>query len=397
MAKKRSNHEGNIRFVKSKNLYEGRLTVKGKTKSVYSKSRVEVADKLDELRNEMKLTGRLITKDFTLSELAQRWIEARSVRWSNTNTYDHYWKPFELHLLPLIANKRISEINDPIYLDDLFNTIMVKKGITNSMINRSYNSLSNCLEWAVGRNLISVNKCKGGNKGYFDLPKHNRKPKPQLDLEEVQDLKFAMNSDKYSNLFKVSLATGMRISEVLGLSEGDINLLDKEVTVRHQLKRDKDKSWYLDKTKSKNVRILPISKEVSDLLLDQLGVMETIAKDLATDNLPMGNSIKCNCCSRNKSRLIFTSDVGTPIDKDNLRARHWKKIVQASGLDIKLTIHDLRHIFASTSLVMGFDVISVSKYLGHADPSITLQVYAEYIKPPRQREMAEKMGSLLIK
>ena len=46
---------------------------------------------------------------------------------------------------------------------------------------------------------------------------------------------------------------------------------------------------------------------------------------------------------------------------------------------------------------MGFDVISVSKYLGHADPSITLQVYAEYIKPPRQREMAEKMGSLLIK
>lgn len=84
--------------------------VKGKRKYVYSKTREAVADKLDELRNEMKLTGRLITKDFTIKELASQWIEARASRWSNDKTYDHYWKPFELHIFPLIANKKYHQL-----------------------------------------------------------------------------------------------------------------------------------------------------------------------------------------------------------------------------------------------------------------------------------------------
>jgi len=46
---------------------------------------------------------------------------------------------------------------------------------------------------------------------------------------------------------------------------------------------------------------------------------------------------------------------------------------------------------------MGFDVISVSKYLGHANPSIMLKIYAEYIKPPRQREMADEMSRIFAR
>ena len=384
--KKRSNHEGTIRHLKARNLYEGRLTVKGKRKSVYDKSRVGVADKLDELRNEMKLTGRLITKDFTIEELATQWIEARSSRWTNDSTYDHYWKPFELHILPLIAKKKVSQVNDPIFFDDLFNRVMVKAQVTPSMINRSYNSILNCFEWAVGRNLIQVNKCKGGRSGYFDLPKHTRKPKPQLDLEQVQDLKYEIKRSKYPNLFSLSLGTGMRISEVLGLAEEDIDLNNKEITIRHQLKRTRDNVWYLDETKNKKIRILPISQQIVDVLLQQLSSVETITKDIATDNLAMSS----------KSTLIFLSEIGSPLDIGNLRARHWNKIVKASGIEYKLTIHDMRHIFASTCLVTGNDVISVSKYLGHANPSITLKIYAEYIKPPRQREMADEMGKIFV-
>ena len=393
--KKRSNHEGSIRFVKSKNLYEASLMVKGKRKYVYSKTREAVADELDELRNEMKLTGRLITKDFTIKELASQWIEARASRWSNDKTYDHYWKPFELHIFPLIANKKVSSVNDPIYLDRFFNQDMVKANVSTSMINRSYISIVNCFEWAVGRNLIQVNKCKGGRSGYFDLPKHNRKPKPQLDLEQVQDLKYEIKQSKYPTLFSLSLATGMRISEVLGLSEEDIDLANNEITVRHQLKRTRDYKWYLDETKNKKIRILPISSEIADMLLIQLSNVQKIANDIARDNLKMDNKLRCKCCSR-KSSLIYVSEIGTPLDVGNLRARHWNKLVKASGLDVKLTLHDMRHIFASSSLVMGFDVISVSKYLGHSNPSITLKIYAEYIKPPRQREMADEMGKLFV-
>jgi integrase len=43
----------------------------------------------------------------------------------------------------------------------------------------------------------------------------------------------------------------------------------------------------------------------------------------------------------------------------------------------KATFHDLRHTFASLLIAQGADVVHVSRQLGHADPAITLRVYAD--------------------
>jgi integrase len=47
--------------------------------------------------------------------------------------------------------------------------------------------------------------------------------------------------------------------------------------------------------------------------------------------------------------------------------------VQAPG---KLTLHSLRHGFASLLIASGLNVVYVSRQLGHANPGITLEVYA---------------------
>ena len=70
-------------------------------------------------------------------------------------------------------------------------------------------------------------------------------------------------------------------------------------------------------------------------------------------------------------------------------------MISSSSINVSLTLHDLRHIYASTALVKGYDVVTVSKHLGHANPSITLKVYASYINPPNQDEVASFMASLL--
>jgi integrase len=43
----------------------------------------------------------------------------------------------------------------------------------------------------------------------------------------------------------------------------------------------------------------------------------------------------------------------------------------------KASFHDLRHTFASLLIAQGADVVHVSRQLGHADPAITLRVYAD--------------------
>ena len=42
-----------------------------------------------------------------------------------------------------------------------------------------------------------------------------------------------------------------------------------------------------------------------------------------------------------------------------------------------LRFHDLRHTYASANIAAGVDVVSLSKQLGHTDPSVTLDIYAD--------------------
>lgn len=56
--------------------------------------------------------------------------------------------------------------------------------------------------------------------------------------------------------------------------------------------------------------------------------------------------------------------------------REWVAIVEAWGEVEGLTIHDLRHTCASWLIDAGLDPVKVSRWLGHANPRVTLQVYA---------------------
>jgi integrase len=71
--------------------------------------------------------------------------------------------------------------------------------------------------------------------------------------------------------------------------------------------------------------------------------------------------------------LVFTSKVGTPGDPSNLRL-DFNHIISEASLP-RIRFHDLRHTAASLMLNYGVPVIVVSKRLGHALPSTTLDVY----------------------
>ena len=79
------------------------------------------------------------------------------------------------------------------------------------------------------------------------------------------------------------------------------------------------------------------------------------------------------------------------------REHTWAQMIKSSEMSVKLTPHNLRDIYASTALVKGYDVVTVSKHLGQADPSITLKVYAQFIKSPNQREMAEELAEIFTR
>ncbi len=90
--------------------------------------------------------------------------------------------------------------------------------------------------------------------------------------------------------------------------------------------------------------------------------------------------------------LVFPSTVGTPINQSNMN-KSFKKLLELIGLP-SIRFHDLRHTAASLMLNYGIPVIIVSRRLGHARQSITLDIYG-YLIPGKQEEVAELMDSLL--
>jgi integrase len=90
--------------------------------------------------------------------------------------------------------------------------------------------------------------------------------------------------------------------------------------------------------------------------------------------------------------LIFPSKVGTPDDPSNLR-KDFIKVLSRAGLPI-MRFHDLRHTAASLMLNNGVPPIVVSRILGHAKPSITLDVYG-HLYHEMQTEAARIMDELV--
>ena len=76
--------------------------------------------------------------------------------------------------------------------------------------------------------------------------------------------------------------------------------------------------------------------------------------------------------------FVFASTRGTPLGHRNVQRRALEQPAIAAGItgEPKLRFHDLRHTFASMLIAQGANVVFVSQQLGHANPAITLSVYA---------------------
>ena len=77
--------------------------------------------------------------------------------------------------------------------------------------------------------------------------------------------------------------------------------------------------------------------------------------------------------------LVFRQPDGSPLGPNGLSCE-WRRAVSILKLP-KVTLHAWRHTHASQLIAAGMDVVTVSRRLGHASPTITLSVYSHLFHP----------------
>ena len=94
----------------------------------------------------------------------------------------------------------------------------------------------------------------------------------------------------------------------------------------------------------------------------------------------------------NETDRLFTQWNGLPIHPDTV-TDWFRKFILKNNFPY-VTLHSLRHTNATLMLAEGVDIATLSKRLGHANTSTSLNIYAHALKS-RDSEAAEKLENAL--
>lgn len=167
----------------------------------------------------------------------------------------------------------------------------------------------------------------------------------------------------YRALIATAAYTGLRQSELLALRWRDLDVEQEVLFVRHQLSRA---------TRSKPARLIPLKTNAGERTVILLPVLNRL--------LRQHRAVACERGQARPDSFIFSTLTGGPIYYRNASARGLDVGADRAALNTpeqqKLSFHDLRHTFISHLIAGGLDVIVVQRQVGHARPSITLDLYS---------------------
>jgi len=195
----------------------------------------------------------------------------------------------------------------------------------------------------------------------------------------VAQLRAFLNTARRHRLFAffhVAAYTGARRGELLNLQWSAVNLDGKKITITGSSAVIGGER-ITGTTKSGRTRVVSIDDAT-------VTVLRQHKTDQAADQLRAGDSWRGT-----KDSYVFTTGWGEPIYPDTVTSL-MTKLIRTHNMPERdprpksqlphARLHDLLHIHATTLLLSGVPVHVVAARLGHADPAITLRVYAHVIR-----------------
>lgn len=198
-----------------------------------------------------------------------------------------------------------------------------------------------------------------------ELPRMERQEIHPLDDQQVAALLAAAKGTRLEHLITVALFTGMRQSELLGLTWDAVDLTNGAINVNKQLSRAEHRkvAGLFVSPKSGKARTIT----AAPLVLRALQAQKRNQAEMQLRAGPLWD---------NPNGLVFTNEAGAPLEQRNTDY-HFHRISTAAGLE-GVRFHDTRHTYAVNAIRAGDDIKTVQGNLGHATAAFTLDRYAHF-------------------
>lgn len=332
------------------------------------RTRTEAKDAATELEYNMTRGLKGNRKNVFLSEYFEDWMALYKEGSVSPITYRKYEDTL-MNIKKYMPTVIISELDRPTYQRYL--NKYAKDHIKSTVI-KFNNHIRASLKDAVEEGLILYDPTrKAVIKG-----KQAIKPKEDkfLDYESFKELMKLVEkgiNPHYASPMMVIVAgaTGMRFSELLGLTWKDIDfdkkIIDVNKTWNYKLKR-----WGPTKNES-SIRKISIDNHTVALL-------EKFKRDQ--------NELFSSFEITNKEDFVFYN-LKNGLVSTNAVTKYLKKKLKELGIEKQFTLHGLRHTHASILLYQGVNIMNVSKRLGHSSMETTMSTYLHIIKELEDKDV----------
>lgn len=213
-----------------------------------------------------------------------------------------------------------------------------------------------------------------------ELPRVVRPDIKPLEEDQITAFLNAIQGHTHEYLYKIALFTGMRESEIHGLTWDCINFQNGTVYVKQQLVKGREKGgqYHMTTPKNNKTRMITVAPTVMELFKAQLS-KQTLMK------LDAGQKWT-------QTDLVFTNATGGIL---SYRTTYdcFKRVAANIGIP-DARFHDLRHTYAVASIKCGDDIKTVQENLGHATAAFTLDVYG-HVTAQMKCDSANRMEAFI--
>lgn len=245
---------------------------------------------------------------------------------NDLNRFSDYLK--DIHQINKIED--ISKEHIRLYLKEL------SKSISAASITRKLVSLRMFFTFLMKEKIIDVNIMSN-----FDLPKVDKKLPTVLSIQEMQEILDSIVIDDHLSsrnrcMLELMYATGLRVSELINLNVGSVNIYMGYIKVIG--KGDKE-------------RIVPIG-------------------DIARKTLDEYLNYYREKFIKKESSLLFFNNHGNKLSREEFYII-LKQVIKQTSINKNVSPHTIRHSFATHLLENGANLRSIQELLGHSDISTT--------------------------
>ena len=261
------------------------------------------------------------------------------------STYYNYSYSVEKYLYPKFADQDITQIKD-------YNDFIEK--LTDTLAPKTVRDIITKLKEII--NFYEEEHNTKLNIKKMSLPKLNKKGIQILSNKEKQKLeKYCIEQNSLKSLgILICLNTGLRIGEVCALRWENIDFESKKIHIEKTIER------IYSKEENKTIVIIDTPKSITSVRTIPI-------------NSKLYNILKQIRGKSKKTDFVLAGSSEHYVEPRNYQY-HFKEILKRSKVK-KYKFHTLRHTFATNCIEAGMDIKSLSEILGHADVSITLNIY----------------------